>query len=157
MFNFLKNPFSDREVKPVRKSVQKELEAQKRPEEKLKPSKPSGSSEVSTVRSEKKSVSGAKKNLEAGFGIILKPHVSEKTAKAGTHDTYAFVVSRGANKIEIKKAFWKMYGVKPVSIQIANVSARSTYFRRTPGFKSAWKKAYVRVPKGSNIEVYEGV
>ncbi|OJI07665.1 50S ribosomal protein L23 [bacterium CG10_46_32] len=89
--------------------------------------------------------------------MILRPHVSEKTARAGTHDTYAFVVSRNANKIEIKKAFWKMYGIQPIGIQIANVSARSINFRRVAGFKSAWKKAYVRVPKGSSIAVYEGV
>ena len=139
-----------------RKSAQKEMEAQKQfhaPAEKEK--KPTGSGESAAPRAAKKP--SAKTDMGAGYGIIMRPHVSEKTARSGTHDTYAFVVSRHANKIEIKKAFRKMYGVQPLSIQVANVGTRSTYFRRIPGFKSTWKKAYVRVPKGSNVAVYEGV
>ncbi len=165
MFNFLKNPFSEKEATAPRKSAsafakvtadrQKEIGAQKQfraPTEK----KSTGSDAPVAVPHPAKKTS-AKTNLGAGYGIIMRPHVSEKTARTGTYDTYAFVVSRHANKIEIKKAFWKMYGVQPLSIQVANVGIRSTYFRRIPGFKSAWKKAYIRVPKGSNVAVYEGV
>ncbi|MBI1961184.1 MAG: 50S ribosomal protein L23 [Parcubacteria group bacterium] len=154
MFNFLKNPFSQKEAPAPRKSAQKEREAQKQfhaPAEKK-----SGGQDVPADSPVAKKPS-AKTDLGAGYGIIMRPHVSEKTARTGTYDTYAFVVSRHANKIEIKKAFWKMYGVHPLSIQVANVATRSTYFRRIPGFKSAWKKAYIRVPKGSNVAVYEGV
>ncbi|MBI2637120.1 MAG: 50S ribosomal protein L23 [Parcubacteria group bacterium] len=149
----MKNPFSKKEAALPRRSAQKELEAHRRADRAAE--KELSAPAASGTRSPKQP--DAMKRLEAGFGIILRPHVSEKTAHAGTYDTYAFVVSRSANKVEIKKAFWKMYGVKPVGVRISNVSPRFTYFRRIPGFKSAWKKAYVRVPKGSNILVYEGV
>jgi large subunit ribosomal protein L23 len=158
MFNFLKNPFKKGKSDAPRKSAQKELEDQK-DESKKSPVK------VAEKKVDKKSEpkkeegkKGEKKtNLEAGFGIILKPHVSEKTARAGTHDTYAFVVHRNANKIQIKKAFWKIYGIEPIGIQVVNTSARKVQFRRVAGVKGAWKKAYIRVPKGSNLEIYEAV
>ncbi|MEK7189139.1 MAG: 50S ribosomal protein L23 [Patescibacteria group bacterium] len=160
MWNFLKNPFTDKAAKPARKSAQKEMEAQKKTSEpSLAPRTEPRTDKKDTresARSEATHGRGAT-NLGAGFGVFVKPLISEKTARLGTHDTYAFSVHVRANKIEITKAFTKMYGVEPTSVQIANMPARATYFRRIPGAKSGWKKAYIRVPKGSTIAVYEGV
>jgi len=154
MWNFLKNPFAEGDTQAPRASVQKELRAQ----QKAQADSLGGKEQKKVLPHAPDARHSAKKmSLEAGFGIIVKPLISEKTARVGSHDTYAFSVHPRANKIEIKKAFTKMYGVRPESIQIANVSARATYFRRIPGAKSAWKKAYIRVPKGSAIAVYEGV
>ncbi|MBI2050465.1 MAG: 50S ribosomal protein L23 [Parcubacteria group bacterium] len=156
----MKNPFAESDTKAPRKSAQKEAEAQQKVQaarEEPKLPKKTARPHAPAVKPGHEKSGHEKTNFEAGFGIIVKPLVSEKTAAAGSHDTYAFSVHPGANKIEIKKAFTKMYGVRPESIQIANVGARATYFRRIPGAKSAWKKAYIRVPKGSTIAVYEGV
>lgn len=145
-----------------RKSAQKEQEAQKRSQDARRdPSaeapKEEGKRLLGAAKKEAPKKSSETTHLEAGFGIILRPHVSEKTARLGSRDTYAFAVKADVNKIEIKKAFSKMYGVRPVSVRIANMPARATQFRRIPGMQSAWKKAYIRVPKGSAIAVYEGV
>ena len=50
-----------------------------------------------------------------------------------------------------------MYNIKPIGIQIINMKPQKVKFKQKAGFKSAWKKAYIRVPKDSNISVYEGV
>lgn len=163
MWNFLKNPFSESDRIAPRKSAQKEQEAQTKAHLAAAPAgakaKAPATGAKASASSKKESAKGAGKkgNLEAGFGIIIKPHVSEKTARFGSYDTYAFVVSSRANKIEIKKAFKKMYGVEPIAIQVANTASRSVQFRRISGSQSSFRKAYIRVPKGSSIAVYEGV
>jgi len=163
MWNFLKNPFSESDRIAPRKSAQKEQEAQKKahlaPVSAGAKAKAQPAEKSASAAPKKASAKGAGKtgNLAAGFGIIIKPHVSEKTARLGSNDTYAFVVSGRANKIEIKKAFKKMYGVEPVAIQVANMASRSVQFRRISGSQSSWRKAYIRVPKGSSVAVYEGV
>ncbi|MDP3995119.1 MAG: 50S ribosomal protein L23 [bacterium] len=163
MWNFLKNPFSESDRIAPRKSAQKEQEAQTKAHRAAAPAlagtkaaAPRKEASAAPKKGRGKGVAAAG-NLEAGFGIIIKPHVSEKTARFGAYDTYAFVVSSRANKVEIKKAFKKMYGVEPVAIQVANMASRSVQFRRVPGSQSAWRKAYIRVPKGSSVAVYEGV
>jgi len=98
-----------------------------------------------------------KGDAAAGFGIMVSPLVSEKTAHIGTFDTYAFVVNQKTNKIEVKKAFKKMYGVNPIRVTSINVAARQKRFGRVTGTQSGFKKVFIRVPKGSVVNVYEGV
>jgi len=75
----------------------------------------------------------------------------------GSHDIYAFEVNKSTNKVEIQKAFNSMYGVKPLSVRIINMPSKTKRFGKNIGTQSAWKKAYVRIPKGSNVSIYEGV
>jgi len=166
MLKFLKNPFGKKEEKVQRKSADRHTDDVKDAKKDTKDDK-KATEDLRKKKQDKKpsdkeaKVSDSKDakdtKLEAGYGIILKPHATEKTASLGSFDTYSFIVSRNANKIEIKKAFWRMYGIKPVKIQIINMPAKKTSFKRQAGQKSAWKKAYIRVPKDSNISVYEGV
>jgi len=129
----------------------------------------SSSSEKETDKKDEKTVKTSEKKYadsnvkkfdlksEAGYGIFLKPHTTEKTAVFGTQDVYSFVVSNNANKIEIKNAFHKMYGVRPISVRTVCMHSEPVMFKRVAGAKSAWKKAYIKVPKNSKITVYEGV
>ena len=100
-----------------------------------------------------------KKNsrFDRGDGILIRPLVSEKSATAGSHDIYAFVVTKQANKVAIKKAFAAMYQVHPVSVRLCTMPAKRKQSGRIAGVRSGWKKAYVRVPSGSVVQVYEGV
>ncbi|MBU2575504.1 50S ribosomal protein L23 [Patescibacteria group bacterium] len=178
MLKFLKNPFGKKEENTQRKTADKELvdvkdtnqpKAGQRPVAKamerqrpLAEKKEHTSGKDKSTPKEKPAQGGPSKHkeekkLEAGYGIILKPHATEKTAASGSFDTYSFIVARRANKIEIKKAFWRMYGIKPTGIRVINMSAKKVNFKRQAGVKPAWKKAYIRVPKDSNISVYEGV
>jgi len=163
MLKFLKNPFGKEQEKVQRKAAPSSSSDTKEKDKKsvdvkianqLKTGKP-----LAEKKEDKKDNKATKeiKNLNAGFGIILKPHATEKTAKIGSFDTYSFIVARSANKIEIKKAFWRMYGIKPNGIRVVNMISKRVSFKRQGGFKSAWKKVYIRVPKDSNISVYEGV
>lgn len=93
----------------------------------------------------------------AGHRIFLKPIVSEKVAHMGADDRYAFRVVNSANKVEIKKAFAALYGVRPISVNSANTPGKLKRSGRGYGLRSGWKKALVRVPKGSKITIFEGV
>ena len=90
-------------------------------------------------------------------GILLQPLVSEKTAHMGALDTYGFVVGFKANKVEIAKAFHAMFGIKPLAVRIAIVPEKQKRLGRTFGVRSSWKKALIRVPKGSKVDIFTGV
>lgn len=91
------------------------------------------------------------------YRILLKPLVSEKTAHLGAADVYAFVVAPGANKITIAKAFWATYNLKPLAVRIAIVPEKRKRRGRAFGVRAAWKKALIRVPAGSKVDIFAGV
>ena len=96
-------------------------------------------------------------SLEKAHTVFLKPLVTEKLAHAAEFNTYAFVVSKKSNKIEIKKAFSEIYNIMPLSVNIVNMPAKAKNFKRIPGFRPAWKKAIIRLPKDKKINIVENV
>lgn len=89
--------------------------------------------------------------------VLVKPLVTEKTANLGKNNQYGFIVDIEANKVEIKKAIETYYKVKPVKINIINISGKNLRWGRTRGRTKDRKKAIVTLRKGDKIEVYEGV
>lgn len=89
--------------------------------------------------------------------VLIKPAVTEKAGTLNELNQYVFVVDRGANKITIAKAVEAFYGVKPVSINIINMSGKKVTRGRIKGQRSSWKKAIVTLPAGKTIAIYEGV
>jgi len=89
--------------------------------------------------------------------ILIKPVVTEKAGALNELNQYVFVVDRRANKITIAKAVEAFYGVKPVSINIINMSGKKVTRGRIKGQRSSWKKAIVTLPAGKTIAIYEGV
>lgn len=89
--------------------------------------------------------------------IFIKPAVSEKTAAMGTFNTYGFIVAPKANKTAIKKAFYEIYRVRPSKITISNTKPKARTFRNRPGTQSGFKKAFVTVPAGVKVDIFEGV
>lgn len=84
--------------------------------------------------------------------ILLKPHTSEKTSKAGDERRqFAFKVIRNANKEEIKQAIEFLFKVQVKSVQIINVKGKPKGIGRTRGKRSDWKKAYVGLKEGFDI------
>jgi len=82
--------------------------------------------------------------------VLIKPILSEKINKQTEKmNRYAFVVSRKANKLEIKKAVEEFYGV-----QVKNVNTRNTKAGVVSGRKPAKKKAFVTVADGETIDLY---
>lgn len=89
--------------------------------------------------------------------ILLQHVVSEKATEAASHfNQYTFKVGVEANRVSVKAAIEKQFGVEVVQVRIANVkpkAKRDRMRRGKVGFKSGYKKAIVRVAKGSAIEL----
>ena len=93
--------------------------------------------------------------------VLKKPVINEKFAKLNQQGVYGFIVDKGANKIEIKKAVETMFGVNVDSvntmISIGKVKNRSTTTRFISGRKSSYKKAIVTLAKGETIDIYAAI
>lgn len=91
--------------------------------------------------------------------ILVKPLITEKTERFGEDSgVYGFVVARGANKIEIKKAVESFYNVSVKSVKTSilpgKLKTRSTKKGVSKGYKPAIKKAYVTLTAGESINFY---
>ena len=85
--------------------------------------------------------------------ILIGPHVSEKaTVIAEKHNQVAFVVRKDANKREVKKAVEHLFDVKVDEVRILNQKGKTKRFGQTKGKRSDWKKAYVRLAEGHDID-----
>jgi large subunit ribosomal protein L23 len=94
--------------------------------------------------------------------ILIRPMVTEKSQGLSQKlNTYCFEVNKRANKLEIRKAVEKLYGVNVKSISTAVIpgKARSRYTKtgQSRGQTSAYKKAYVTLTKGDSIDFYAQV
>ena len=86
--------------------------------------------------------------------VLLSPHVSEKSARiAALGNQYVFRVLTDATKPEIRAAVEFMFEVKVDTVRVVNQVGKSKRFGRTPGRRSDWKKAYVRLAEGQAIEM----
>jgi len=94
--------------------------------------------------------------------ILIKPIITEKmTAQAEKLNRYGFVVDKRANKLEIKSAIEKMYGVKVESVNtqqyIGKVKTRNTTRGLAVGRVNRGKKAIVTLKEGEVIDFYASV
>lgn len=84
--------------------------------------------------------------------IILAPQVSEKsTFVADKYEQVIFRVAQDATKPEIKAAVELMFKVQVESVQVANVKGKQKRFGRFEGRRRNWKKAYVSLKPGQEI------
>ncbi|WP_428223342.1 50S ribosomal protein L23 [Flavobacterium sp.] len=93
------------------------------------------------------------------MSIIIKPIVTEKVTKDGeVFNRFGFVVSKKANKVEIKKAVEAAYGVTVVNVNTMNVRPdRTTKYTKSgmiAGKTASYKKAIVQVKEGETIDFY---
>jgi large subunit ribosomal protein L23 len=94
--------------------------------------------------------------------IIVKPLITEKmTAEAENNQRYGFVVDRKANKIQIKEAVEKLYGVSVTKVWTMNYAGKNrSRFTKTgaiSGKTSAIKKALVSLSDGETIDFYSNI
>lgn len=93
--------------------------------------------------------------------ILKRPIVTEKVSALNERGTYGFIVHRQANKIQIREAIEKAYGVTIESIRTMNYpgkkKSRYTKSRIITGRTSAFKKAIVQVADGDVIDFYSNV
>lgn len=92
-------------------------------------------------------------NQEALMNLIVAPRVTEKSTMIGDkHRQYVFRVLKSANKNQIKKAVELMFNVEVASVQVSNVKGKLKVFKQEPGKRSDWKKAYVKLKPGFDID-----
>lgn len=95
------------------------------------------------------------------MGILKKPLVTEKVSALNESGKYGFVVDKSANKVEIKKAVEKAYGVTVESVNTmvyrGKTKSRYTKSKVITGRTSSFKKAIVQVAEGDIIDFYGGV
>lgn len=96
------------------------------------------------------------------MGIIIKPIITEKlTAQSDKLNRFGFVVDKKANKIEIKNAVEKLYGVSVETVNTQNyvgkVKTRNTTQGLAIGRVNNQKKAVVTLKQGDTIDFYAGI
>lgn len=94
--------------------------------------------------------------------ILIKPIITEKmTAQAEKLNRYGFVVAKEANKLEIKAAIEKMYGVKVDNVNtqqyVGKVKTRNTTRGIAIGRVNRNKKAIVTLKQGETIDFYASI
>ena len=90
--------------------------------------------------------------------VIIRPVVTERsTALQEDERTYTFIVSRAANKQEIRNAVEKLFDVDVEDVRTANYRGKWRRVGRTLGRRAAFKKAIVKLADGDTIDVYEGI
>ena len=103
----------------------------------------------------------AKKNREISkkaFSIIIGPIVSEKSAGlASKNNVVVLKVRKSANRIAVRNAIRELYKVTPVRVNMISVRGKNVRFGRFQGKQSDFKKALVYLPKGTSIDIFEGV
>jgi large subunit ribosomal protein L23 len=92
-------------------------------------------------------------NTERLYQVLLGPHISEKTALAGdAANAYTFKVVTGATKPEIKAAVEQLFDVEVENVRTVNVKGKVKRTMRGASRRKSWKKAYVRLAEGHEID-----
>ncbi|MGK0336177.1 MAG: large subunit ribosomal protein L23 [Candidatus Azotimanducaceae bacterium] len=87
------------------------------------------------------------------YNILLGAHISEKaTIIADEANQFAFKVAKDATRPEIKEAVEKIYGVSVKEVTVLNVKGKVKRNMRGVSRKPSWKKAYVRLDDGHDID-----
>ncbi|MDR0233989.1 MAG: 50S ribosomal protein L23 [Zoogloeaceae bacterium] len=98
-----------------------------------------------------------KSDQERLLQVLLAPQVSEKaTYVADKHSQVIFRVVPDATKPEIKAAVELLFKVEVESVQVSNVPGKAKRFRQIKGTRKGWKKAFVGLKAGQEINFAEG-
>jgi large subunit ribosomal protein L23 len=92
-------------------------------------------------------------NSERIYKVLLGPHVSEKAAlSAEAGNQVVFKVLPSATKLEIKHAVEKLFKVDVLGVRTVNVNGKVKRNRFGLSKKPNWKKAYVSLKQGQDID-----
>jgi large subunit ribosomal protein L23 len=94
---------------------------------------------------------------ERAYEIVRRPVITEKSTLSSEHNQIAFIVAKNATKPEIKAAVERLFKVKVTAVNTLNQPGKKKRFRGHLGQRSGFKKAYVTLAEGSNIDVTTGI
>lgn len=140
--------------KSNKKAVQEDKKPAKLDEEKKESMKQLyEKEELKKIIKEKKSDS----RYTGAYRVLIKPLVTEKATALGMNNKYVFIVNINTNKLEVAKAIYAIYGVRPTSINIVKMKGKAVTRGRIKGKRKDYKKAIITLAKDQQIKVYEGV
>ncbi len=85
--------------------------------------------------------------------VLLGPHLSEKSSTvAEAHNQIVFKVRTDATKGQIKRAVEQLFDVEVEGVRVVNQKGKAKRFGQIRGRRSDWKKAYVRLAPGNDID-----
>ena len=88
--------------------------------------------------------------------ILRRPLITEKSAyQMNLENTYLFEVGLDSNKLQIKEAVQRYFGVEVTDVRTLIVRGKSKRFGRHTGKRSNWKKAYVKLAEGHSLNFFE--
>ncbi|WP_256451993.1 50S ribosomal protein L23 [Methylobacter sp. S3L5C] len=86
-------------------------------------------------------------------GVLQAPIISEKSTNAAEkNNQFVFKVLKAATKKQVKDAVELMFAVEVDSVHVLNVKGKQKRVGKSPGKRSDWKKAYVKLKPGNDIE-----
>lgn len=92
-------------------------------------------------------------NTERILMVLREPHTSEKTTvMADKFKQFTFKVLKTATKDEIKAAVEQNFNVKVKNVSVLNVKGKAKRFRQIDGKRQDWKKAFVSLQPGYDID-----
>jgi large subunit ribosomal protein L23 len=92
------------------------------------------------------------------YEVIVRPIVTEKgVTKKEAENTLCFEVPAGANKVQIRNAVEKLFKVKVEDVRTSITAGKLRRRGRYTGYRSDWKKAYVRLKPGQKMPEYAEV
>jgi large subunit ribosomal protein L23 len=84
--------------------------------------------------------------------VLLQPRITEKATRIGDqHRQFVFRVAGSAGKESVRKAVELMFSVEVQSVRVCNVKGKQKLFKQKPGRRPGWKKAYVTLKPGFDI------
>ncbi len=88
------------------------------------------------------------------YQVILGPHTTEKSHRLGDkHRQMVFKIAKDATKVEVKKAIQQLFSVVVKSVRVVNLKGKQKNFKQQAGRRSDWKKAYVSLAEGHDINL----
>jgi large subunit ribosomal protein L23 len=92
------------------------------------------------------------------YDVLKRPLITEKsTLQKEMANQLSFEVDRRANKVEIRRAVEKVFGVKVVGVRTIQMQGKVKRHGRLLGQRRNWKKAIVTLAQGEHVEFFEGV
>jgi large subunit ribosomal protein L23 len=92
------------------------------------------------------------------YEVIKRPIVTEKgVAKKDNERTLCFEVAPGANKVLVKQAVEQLFKVKVADVRTSNIAGKLRRRGKFSGYRSDWKKAYVRLKVGQKLPEYTDI
>lgn len=89
------------------------------------------------------------------YDVIVRPIVTEKAVgKKEGEATLCFQVAKNATKTEIRSAVQKLFKVKVADVHTVNNVGKLRRRGKFAGYRSDWKKAYVRLRDGEKVPEY---